>query len=194
MKEQPVKTYPTLGCCGLDCGLCPRYHTVSGSGCPGCAGRGFFEMNPSCGHVTCCVKKKRLEVCTQCEEFPCPRLAGWLDKRGLKEYVLTSRKIKPNLDFIRQYGLELLLEQQQNRIELLKKMLRVFNDGRSKSFYCLAATLLPVADLEAALNIAERKVKTDKVKADDLKTKSRILRDLLSDKAAKEGVELKLKK
>jgi len=24
--NRPVKTYPTIGACGLDCGLCPRYY------------------------------------------------------------------------------------------------------------------------------------------------------------------------
>ena len=78
MSERPVKAHPTLGCCGLDCGLCPRYYTVGASRCPGCCGPGFFEKHPSCGYITCCVKRKNLEVCSQCDEFPCSRFAPWL--------------------------------------------------------------------------------------------------------------------
>ena len=193
MSDRPFKTYPTLGCCGLDCGLCPRYYSEGPSRCPGCCGPGFFNVSPGCGTITCCLKKKGLEVCAQCDEFPCPRLAHWLGKRGLEEYVLTSQKIKPNLDFIRKLGLEPFLEQQRKRISLLEKMLRDFNDGRSKSFYCIATTLLPVTELKALLGEAEGKIKVDKVKADDIKTKAKILRELLNGFAAKGGVELKLR-
>jgi hypothetical protein len=63
MSERPIKAYPTLGCCGLDCGLCSRYYTVGTSRCPGCCGPEFFDKMPSCAYITCCVKKKGLEVC-----------------------------------------------------------------------------------------------------------------------------------
>jgi hypothetical protein len=193
MKEQPVKKYPTLGCCGLDCGLCPRYYTVGASRCPGCAGPDFFNKHPSCGYITCCVKKKGLEVCAQCDEFPCPKFTSWLDKWGLGDSFLTHQKIKPNLYFIREQGLEKFLKQQKKRIKLLERMLQDFDDGRSRSFYCIATTLLPVVELEALLGEAGRKIKVGKVEAGDTKTKAEILRELLNDFAAKGGVELKLR-
>jgi hypothetical protein len=194
MKEQPVKTYPTLGCCGLDCGLCPRYHTVGASRCPGCCGPDFFNKHPSCSYITCCVKKKGLEVCAQCDEFPCSKFASWLDKTMIEDSFLTHQKIKPNLYFIREQGLEKFLKQQKKRIALLERMLKDFDDGRSKSFYCIAATLLPVVELEALLGEAGRKLKVRKVEAGDTKTKAEILRELLNDFAAKGGVELRLRK
>jgi hypothetical protein len=39
---KPVKIYPTIGACGLDCGLCTRYYTVGPSRCPGCCGPDSF--------------------------------------------------------------------------------------------------------------------------------------------------------
>jgi hypothetical protein len=192
MKERPVKTYPTLGCCGLDCGLCPRYYTAGTSRCPGCAGSGFFNKHPSCGYITCCVKKKGLEVCAQCDEFPCSKFASWLDKGMIEDSFLTHQKIKSNLYFIRERGLDKFLKQQKKRIKLLERMLQDLDDGRSKSFYCIATTLLPVSELEALIDEAERKIKVEKVRVDDTKTKAKILRELLSSFAAKGGVELKL--
>ncbi len=194
MSDKPVKTYPTIGCCGIDCGLCPRYYSAGPSRCPGCCGPGFFDVSPGCGTITCCVKKKGLEVCAQCNEFPCSRFASWLDKWGQEDSVVIHRKIKPNLDFMKEHGLEKFLEQQARRIKLLEKMLDKYNDGRSKGFYCLAAALLSIPALEAALNETERKMKADKVKSDDVKTKAKILREFLEGFAAKEGVELKLRK
>ena len=193
MVEHPVKKYPTLGCCGLDCGLCPRYYTVGASRCPGCCGPDFFNKHPSCSYITCCVKKKGLEVCAQCDEFPCSKFASWLDKTMIEDSFLTHQKIEPNLYFIREQGLEKFLKQQKKRIALLERMLKDFDDGRSKSFYCIAATLLPVVELESLLGEAGRKLKADKIKDGDTVTKTIILRQLLNDFAAKGGVELKLR-
>jgi len=140
------------------------------------------------------VKKKGLEVCAQCDEFPCSKFASWLDKGMIEDSFLTHQKIKSNLYFIREQGLDKFLKQQAKRIKLLERMLKDFDDGRSKSFYCIATTLLPVAELENLLCEAERKTKVGKVKADDTKTKAKILRELLSSFAAKGGVELRLRR
>ncbi len=47
------KQYPSLGCCSLDCGMCPAYYTDGPSQCPGCGGEYFFEKHPSCFFITC---------------------------------------------------------------------------------------------------------------------------------------------
>jgi hypothetical protein len=111
----------------------------------------------------------------------------------IEDFFLTHQKIKSNLYFIKQQGLERFLKQQRKRIKLLERMLQDFDDGRSRSFYCIATTLLPIAELVTLINEAERKMKVEKVKADDTQTKAKILRELLSELAAKGGVELKLR-
>ena len=73
-------------------------------------------------------------------------------------------------------------------------MIRNFDYGRSRSFFCRAAVLLGLADLENSLDSAKQKLKTDNVKPDDKKTKAEILRDILDEFAVKDAVELKLKK
>ena len=40
MKEH-YRAYPEYAACGLNCGLCPRYHTQGISRCPDAAGRDF---------------------------------------------------------------------------------------------------------------------------------------------------------
>ncbi len=194
MSERPIKNYPTVGCCGLDCGLCPRYYTVGSSKCPGCCGPDFFNKHPFCSYITCCVKKKGLEVCAQCDEFPCIKFESWLENGGEYDSFLTHKKAKPNLDFIRTYGLERFIEQQRKRIELLEKMLKNFDDGRSKSFYCIATTLLPITDLEASLEKTEQRLKADKTNLNDTRIKFEILRELLNEAAARNEVELRLRK
>jgi hypothetical protein len=89
--------------------------------------------------------------------------------------------------------LDRFLEQQTKRIGLLQTMLDDFDDGKSKSFYCVAAALLPATALEDSLHRVQRQIKEDKVKSADVKTKASILRGLLDDCAAKTGVDLKLR-
>jgi hypothetical protein len=189
MKEHPVKVFPTIGCCGIDCGLCPRYHTAGSSKCPGCAGPDFFEKHPSCGHITCCVKTRKLEVCSQCDEFPCSKFESWAEG----DSFVTHQKTFSNLSFIRAEGLQVFMEQQRKRMGLLKTMLEEFDDGRSKSFYCVATALLPVTALEESLRRAQQQVKQDKAKSGDVKARASILRGFLDDCTSKTGVELKLR-
>ena len=186
------KEYPTLGCCGLDCGLCPRYYTAGSSRCPGCCGPEFFNQHPSCSFITCCVKKNDLEVCAECDEFPCPKFES--EGEIAFDSFVTHRKTVRNLNFIKENGISIFIEQQERRIELLEIMLKQFDEGRSKSFYCIAATLLPITDLESSLENCEQKLKVDKIGLDDAKTKSKILKGVLNDFAAREGIVLKLRK
>ncbi len=190
MKKHPVKMLPIIGCCGIDCGLCPRYHTVGSSRCPGCASPDFFERHPTCGFITCCVKRRKLEVCSQCDEFPCSRFEYWADG----DSFVTHRKSLPNLESIGTEGLDRFVDQQGKRMSLLKTMLDEFDDGRSRTLFCTATALLPMVALEESLHHAQEQVRQDKAKSGDVKARTRILRGLLDDCSAKAGVDLSLKR
>jgi len=187
-----VKKYPTIGVCGLDCGLCPRYYTVGPSRCPGCAGPNFFEKHPSCFFITCCVKKKNLEVCAQCSDFPCFKFKSEEEYQQLNESPSypSYRKVIPNLNFIKRQGIEKFIEQQQERIRLLEIMRDNFDEGRSRSFFCRAADLLEITNVKSALDGAAQKIKADNVSQNNVKAKAKILREILLAVACKEGVEL----
>ncbi len=187
-----IKTYPTIGVCGLDCGLCPRYYTVGPSRCPGCGGPDFFNKHPSCSFITCCVKKKKLEVCAECSEFPCSKF------KTDKEYQQwdhsssypPSQKVMSNLNFIKEYGVKKFIDQQEKRIRLLEIMLENYNDGRSKSFFCKAAALLNLTSLENSLGDASQKIKVNNIKSNDVKIRANILKNILNEVAFKERIEL----
>jgi hypothetical protein len=194
MNEHPVKKYPTLGCCGLDCGLCIRYYTAGSSRCPGCAGADFSNKHPSCSYVTCCFKKKNLEVCARCDEFPCIKFESMFSGGEKYDSFITYGKVSDNLEFIRKHGLEKFMAQQRKRISLLETMINKFDDGRSKNFYCLAAALLSTEDIEIALNKAGEKIKESNVKPEDLKSRAGILKKFLNEFASENRIELKLRK
>lgn len=185
-----MKRYPTIGVCGLDCGLCPRHYTAGPSRCPGCAGPGFPDKHPSCSFITCCVKKRNLEVCGECPDFPCSKFKSEEEYRHVKESSSYPpyRKVMPNLNSIKEHGIERFVEQQRRRIKLLERMIEGFDDGRSRSYYCKSAALLDLAGLESSLDAAVRRVKADHVKPDDVKTKAKILRGILDALALKEGM------
>jgi hypothetical protein len=95
-----------------------------------------------------------------------------------------------NLNFIKEQGIKKFIIRQKNRIKLLEKMIENFDDGRSRSFFCRATCLLDIRDLENSLNKAIRKIKTENIKTDDLKTKAKILRANIEEITLKKGVEL----
>ena len=181
--KHPTKKYPTIGVCGLDCGLCPRYYTEGPSKCPGCAGTNFFNKHPSCSFITCCVKNRNLEVCSECSDFPCAKFKSANEYNQLKENSSypSPKKILPNLYFIKEYGIKIFIEGQKKRIRLLEKMLCKFNDGRSRSFFCRAALFNDITALTNSIKKAEKIFKTNKIRQIDMKSKANILRKIINE-------------
>ena len=180
-----LKKYETIGCCGIDCGLCPRFYTEGDSTCPGCGGMNFNAKHPACGVLSCCVVKNGFEVCSECKDFPCKRFES--ESAGYDSFV-THQKMFVNLDDIRKYGIELFLETQRIRIDILNDLLANYNDGRMKSFFCQSCALLPVDKLQG-IHAFTKKVNDPKVKERSKKAKEAIAK--IADSL---NIELKLKR
>jgi hypothetical protein len=177
------KKYPTIAVCGLDCGLCPRFYTNGPSRCPGCYGPGFADKHPSCSFITCCVKKRNLEVCGECPDFPCPKFKSEEEYdrvEGSSSYP-SYKKLMPNQKYIKTHGIDEFIVMQAERIRLLEEMLAGFDDDRSRSFYCHAASSLGTALLKKSIERASKKVDRDGIGVDDKKTRAKILRDILAE-------------
>ena len=181
-----MKNYPAIGCCGIDCALCPRYYTKGSSACPGCGGPDFREKHPSCGILTCCVQKHGLEVCACCPEFPCDRFEP---QKINRDSFVTHQKIFANHDRIREKGLEHFLGLQAQRVHILQELLEYYDDGRSKSFFCLACALLPTEALGKTLHSVRINTKNM-----SRKERNFLIKEKLRDIAAAHDTELKLKK
>ncbi|NVM37189.1 MAG: DUF3795 domain-containing protein [Candidatus Lokiarchaeota archaeon] len=189
-KEYPLKKYSTVACCGLDCGLCPVYYTKGPSRCPGCYGPDFINKHPSCSIITCCIKKHNFETCAECREFPCSKINKW-DKY---DSFISHKVSLSNLELIKENSIEQFLTQQKKRIELLETMLEQFNEGRSKSFFCIAVVLLPIEDTEKVIEESIKQIKDQEIDVKDLKSKSKILRENLNKLAKDKFIELKLRR
>ena len=180
MNLRTAKKHYTLGCCGIDCGLCPRYYTEGESRCPGCFGKDFAKKHPPCSFATCCVKKHNLEVCGQCKEFPCKK---YDNEKIEKDSFVTHKKMIANLKNVQKNGIDKYIEEQNVRIKILEKMLQEYNDGKSKSYFCTAATLLDIKCLNKSLAEAENKMRKENISDGDLKNKAKILKSILSEYA-----------
>jgi hypothetical protein len=184
------KKIPSVGCCGLDCGLCPRFYTEGSSKCPGCHGVDFENKHPSCSFITCCFKKKNLEVCGECNDFPCPKF----DKEtGEFDSFVTHRRVIQNQNTIKKSGITVFIEQQNRRISILQTMLKWYDDGSCKSFYCLASTLLSLKSLNESLLKADNEIKEKSICKGDLKNRAKILKEILNQFASDENEELRLR-
>ena len=90
------------------------------------------------------------------------------------------KKVMPNLNFIKEHGVERFVAEQKKRIKLLETMIGDFDDGRSRSFYCKSAALLDLTTLENSLDKAIQKTKTDNIKPGDTKARAKMLKGILS--------------
>jgi len=191
MSEYPLKQYPFVGACGLDCGLCPRYYTTGSSRCPGCAGPDFEQKHPACGFVTCCVKQKHLETCAQCQDWAkCERVSRSMEGAKQSDSFISHRSLATNFAFIQRHGIEEFARQEMAKMELLSYLLERYDDGRSKSFYCTACQLIPLDSLKATLTQAEAEIS----ERAGVKEKARLLRAAISRRADALSVNLRLRR
>jgi hypothetical protein len=185
------KTYPTIGACGIDCGLCPRYHTRTASRCPGCAPEGFLDIGGQwCKMTRCAVRDRGYETCADCAEFPCHRFEGW----DVADSFVSHLSSIANLRAIREHGIQAFAAQQRMRIQLLETMLNEFDDGRSKSYCCLAAALLPLDVIDQCLQEARRVVNTSAIREDDRKGRAKVLHRVMDLAAEQSSISLRLRK
>lgn len=180
------KKHSTIACCGIDCGLCPRFYTKGDSVCSGCGGLDFKDKHPTCGCLTCCVIKNGLEVCSDCRDYPCRRFDS--ERQGYDSFV-THRKVFDNLDYIKSNGLDDFIDLQKKRMVILNDLLTNFDDGRSKSFFCISTALLPLDKLQ--------QVHKEMINLSDtigIKDKNKRLKEHFQTIAKNLGIELKLNK
>ena len=183
MKEYKRK-YPMFSLCGLNCCLCPRYHTDGSSKCPGCGGANFTSCHPSCPVISCNKKHDNVEFCFECSLYPCQKYESLVDSFISKRNVLQDQKAA-KADHIG------YLNDLNRKFEILLDLIKNYNDGKSKGFYCLACNLLPLSTLEGLIetihsngliNDAPDKEKTEKIKI------------LIKEQAACLNIELVLRK
>lgn len=128
-----------------------------------------------------------MAYCGQCPSYPCERYTA-LDAA---DSFVTHRRRREDMERLGRVGPQAFHEELARREEILLTLLRYYNDGRRKNLFCLAANLLELPELERALErIREETGEADMPVRERAACASRILQA----SAAKQGVELKLRK
>lgn len=127
--------------CGLNCGLCPM--KLDGY-CPGCGGG---KGNQSCAVARCSLEQGGVAYCPQCAQYPCERY----QTDDLYDSFITHRNRRQDLDRLQRIGPAAYREEQLEKQAVLTELLNHYNDGRRKSFYCVAVNLLDVDSLRIVM-------------------------------------------
>ena len=181
-----TRKYPLLSLCGLNCGLCPRYHTDGTSKCPGCGGEAFYEKHPPCGVISCARRHGGIEYCYQCDEYPCKK---YYKNGKIVDSFITKQNQLENFDRIKKIGLAACQAELNEKVEILHFLLNNYNDGRRKNFFCLAVNLLELQDVK---NIMKR-IAVETQPDNSIKEKSAIAAHLFEAMAGERNIILKLK-
>lgn len=167
--------------CGLNCGLCTMH--LDGY-CPGCGGG---EGNQSCKIAKCSLQHGKIEYCYQCGSFPCERY------KAVDEYdsFITHQNMLKDFEKMKAAGAEAYRKEQVEKMEILKDLLDHYNDGRKKTFFCLAVNLLELDDLQTAM---EKMKKEEQERNLSAKDKAAYLTQLLREAAGQKNIILKLRR
>lgn len=132
-----------LSLCGLNCSLCPMF--VRGD-CKGCRAGSWCAR--FCKIAPCSVRHGGISYCFECPEYPCPRYDG-IDKR---DSLISHRNQLKDMDKAKRMGIEAYRDEQRAKAALLHRLLDEYDDSTRDVFFCLAANMLEVDDLQTAVD------------------------------------------
>ncbi|MCI8285923.1 MAG: DUF3795 domain-containing protein [Firmicutes bacterium] len=165
--------------CGLNCGLCPMFLNKN---CPGCGGG---EGNQSCKIARCSMEHDSAQYCFQCSEYPCEKY----DHIDDFDSFITHRNRKFDMEKAKQLGIDAYNAEQGEKVKILESFLSNYNDGRKKTFFCIAVNLLELQELQKVCKKIDCKPDMETLTS---KEKSAFVTGLLLELAAKKNIDLRL--
>lgn len=167
--------------CGLNCGLCPMFLSKH---CPGCGGG---EGNQTCRIARCSMEHDGVEYCFQCGVYPCLKYEHIDDF----DSFITHRNRRSDMKKAQQIGMEAYNAEQAEKAHILEVLLANYNDGRRKTLFCVAVNLMELQELQEILRQMECRADLETL---TLKERSALAAGLLQTAAAKNNIDLKLRK
>lgn len=165
--------------CGLNCSLCPMF--VRGS-CTGCRAGSWCAR--FCKMAPCSVKHGGIDYCFECPEYPCKRYDG-IDQR---DSLVSHRNQLRDMEKAKSMGIEAYRDEQRAKAALLHQLLDDYDDGTRDVFFCLAANMLEVDDLQAAIEQADTTTE-----GMDIRARADYVESELRRIAAKRNIPLELR-
>jgi hypothetical protein len=180
--------YREIGICGLSCRLCPMHQTEAASKCNGC--KSADRKAVGCPFIKCAINKMEVEFCWDCgKNQSCELWKRHRDSGKDHDSFKSYQKLENDINFVKEKGIAAYNEQQTIRESILIRLLNEFNEGRSKSYYCIAATVMEIEELRGSLIEAIAKSKSL-----NIKDKSKVMHSILDTIALKRGYLLSLRK
>ena len=165
-----------LSLCGLNCGLCPMFF---GKYCGGC-GKG----NQSCAIAKCSLEHGKVEYCYECEQYPCEK---YLNIEDFDSFI-THKRQKADLERAQKIGIYAYNREQTEKRKILDQLLKNYNDGRRKTFFCTAVNLLELSSLQQAMEQLRASGELT------MNERSQYAVNVLQKLAGEKKIELKLRK
>ena len=163
--------------CGLNCALCIM--KIDGH-CPGCGGG---AGNQGCSISRCSIAHSGYQYCFQCDCYPCAKYDGITEF----DSFITHRNQLSDMERAKALGLSAYHSVLGEKASILKFLLGNYNDGRRKSFFCLAINLLEIQDIYAVVEQIKKAVSEEM----PLKERAEIAVKYFNDAAEQKGIVLK---
>lgn len=171
------KKYELIGCCGMSCSLCPRFHTNGKSKCLGCGPDPHCQY---CATYKCCTIKNNLESCADCNNVPCDKINNLKDWKGFNTNKIWLKHLKE----IKKIGYNNWNKSQLDKRKYLEEALVKYDSGRSKSYIILHFLFFNIQIIEEVMKQGE------KINEPDLKQKAKQFKILLKRTAEDKGIEI----
>ena len=130
--------------------------------------------------------RKSLEFCYLCDEFPCKRFDG-VDR---SDSFITHKNQLLDLKKAKDIGIGAYAKELNEKISILETLLANYDDGRRKSFFCIAINHLGLQDVKNTFTLIELEVSPEHT----IKERAAVAVHLLQATADKQGISLKLRK
>jgi hypothetical protein len=166
--------------CGLNCALCTM--KIDGH-CPGCGGG---AGNQGCPIARCSIEHGGYEYCFECESYPCPKYDGITPF----DSFITHRNQISDMEKIKSVGIAAYRLELEKKAQILQYLLDNFNDGRRKTFFCLAINLF---DLSNIVKVVEQ-IKERITREMTVKEKASIAVECFEAVAKEKDIVLKMNK
>jgi hypothetical protein len=121
-----------------------------------------------------------------CEDYPCRKFDGV----DLFDSFITHKNQFQDLNKAKRNGIDSYKAELDEKVRLLDELLKSYDDGRRKSFYCVAVNLLDLQDIRAVMRQINGGIEPEM----PLKIKTVVVVRLFDEMADKRAVSLQLRK
>jgi len=137
--------------------------------------------------MTCNKNHDNVEYCFQCSSYPCQRYC----EPSKVDSFISYRNVISDFKKTDKIGLNKYQKELNEKVHILEFLIKNYNDGRKKSFYCMAVNLLNLADLKKIMEQIDENIKNQDI---ETKEKIKLIIDLFELTAKNKNIDLKLRK